>query len=233
MKVTAGHIESLMERYREGEALYREAIAIDGNRPDAYFHLAANLTAQNKKSLADEYYKKALGFGDVNTTDFLLNKAQYLILNDDIGGAKGTFEQALNKEPDNVYIQLNIAHLFLAAKQYRDLYLFFGAEAGIEKQNPAIQKLVADALMNIEQWDQAHAILQHHDRSTEYDWLLLTGKYHLLKGNYTLAISYLESALGQRTDDPKCYNLLAMAYLAAGKINLAKQDMDQVVDRCS
>ena len=159
----------------------------------------------------------------MNTTSFWLNNAQYLLLSGDTGGAKNVFEQALNREPGNVYIQLNIARLFFAAKQYHDLYVFFGAEAGIAKQNPANQKLVADALMNIEECDWADAILQYHHRSNEYDWLILNGKYNLLNGSYTVAISYLESALEQRTNDPTCYNLLAMAYLAAGKINLASK----------
>ena len=223
LKVLSGHIESLMERYAGAEVFYREAIAIDPKCSDAYFYLAANLIAQKKPSEAEDQYALALSLDEAPTATFLLNKAQYLTLQGDIPKARHAFKQALKIDPANVYIQLKIAHLYLAAGQYRELCDFFGADQGIARRHEAIRKLIADAYMNIGQLDDARKILEPYFKSQAYDWLLLKGKYHLLSGNNTIAVGYLESALEQRSDDPKCYNLLAMAYLADNKINLANK----------
>lgn len=223
LKLIQGHIHSFMEQYGKGAALYRKAIDIDEERPEAYFHLAANLTAQKKEKQADKYYAKALKLNEKPTTAFWFNKGQYLTLKGNIDEARRAFGNALKQEPSSVYIQLKIAQLFLFAKQYQELYRFFGEKKGIAKQHEAIQKLAADALLNTGRLNDVLVILQRHHRSEQYDWLLLTGKYHLLQGNHTAAISYLESAVEKRKDDPRPHHLLALAYLAGDKINLASR----------
>lgn len=221
LKVLSGHIESLLERYAAGEVFYREAIAINPKCSDAYFYLAANLIAQKKPSEAEDQYDLALSLKEAPTATLLLNKAQYKTLRGDIPEARKAFDQALKIDPANVYIQLKIAHLFLSAGQYRELCGFFSGDQGVAQRHETIQKLVADSYMNLGQLDDAQKILEPYFQSQAYDWLLLKGKYHLLIGNNTLAVGYLESALEQRINDPKCYNLLAIAYLADNKINLA------------
>ena len=223
LKMTAGHIETLMGHYRKGESLYREAIAIDGDRPEAYFILAANLMAQHQLKLADAIYAKAMNLKATPTIAFWLNQGEYLNLKGEIEKARSAFKRALEQEPTNVNIQLKIAQSYIASKQYRELSDFFGGDQARQTQHPTIQKLVVEALLNDNQMAQADAILESHRLSEQSDWLLLNGKYHLLSGNLTLGISCLESSLKMSADDPIAYHLLALAYLAANKINLASQ----------
>jgi tetratricopeptide (TPR) repeat protein len=223
--ILKGDISSFMGRYREGESFYQQAIALDSRRSDAYFKLAANLLAQEKVAAADTYYRQAVDTGDRSAVQYWLHRAEYLALKGDAENAEAAIKHALEIQPNDLFIKLKIAQMLLTFKKYDALLDFLGEPDDLTTENPAVQKIIVEAMINTGQLERAQAILQHHRLSGDSEWLLLFGKYKLVRGAFTDAISHLERALEKSKNDPNAYYLLALAYIAADKINLASQTL--------
>ena len=222
--ILEGDCKTMTARLQEGEVLYRKAIAMQNETADAYFKLAANLVAQNRAETADSYYRQALSLDNDRTTAFWLHKAEFLTLKGAISDAEFALQEALKSNPDSLFIRLKTAQLYKVMQKYGAIVDLFTGREGLSG-NEVTRKIVVEALLNNDELDAAHAILNQHAHSVDPDWLLMWGKYHLLIGYSANAVSYIERALEQKEDDPEASYLLALAYMAANKFNLAQRTL--------
>ena len=226
--ILEGDFKTLTGRIEEGEKLYRQAIARQADSIDAYFKLAANLITQNRPEDANTVYQQALMLKLEKTNRFWLNKAEYLMLAGDDLGAEMALREALKDDPQNFVIKMKTAQFYQSVQNYNAIVdLIMGNNALSE--NEEIQKIVTEALLNTNQVEKAHLILKNYNHSTEIDWLLLYGKYALITSKNTMAVSYFQQVVDKDEDDPQSLYLLALAYMANGKINLVLQTLTKIL----
>jgi tetratricopeptide (TPR) repeat protein len=225
-----GDIASFMGRYQEGELLYLQAIGTDSNQSDAYFKMAANLLAQEQEKRADDYYHQGVDIGDPSTVQYWLHRAESQALKGNAGNAEAAMKRALAIQPDDLFIQLKVAQLLLAFKKYEELLQLLGEPVDFATENPGIQKIIVEALLNTNRLEQAHTLLQHHRLSSDAEWMLLLGKYSLLRGALTSAVSHFERALEKRKDDPNAYYLLASGLCGRRQNQPCQPDLDSPPD---
>ncbi len=226
-----GDISSFKGDYDEGESLYREAIRSKSAPWEGYFKLAANLLAQERPDDADQCFQNAVNTGDRTAILYWLHRAEFMALNGDAESAEAAMKQALEIEPDDLFIKLRIVNLMLSYKKYESLLAFLGEPAEDETEHPAIEKIRAETLLNTHRLDKARPLIMRHRLSSDAEWMLVSGKYNLLRGNETAAIGNLEMALEKRKEDPNAYYMLALAYIAGDKLNLASQTLIQCLTR--
>lgn len=224
-----GDVASFMGQYFEGEGFYHQAIEFNPRLSDAYFKLAANLLVQEKGAASNEFFEKAVALGDRSSVQYWLHRTEYEALKGDAENAELAMRQALAIGPENVYIQLKIAQLLLAYKKYDNLLELFNPSDDIAIVHPEIQKIIVEALLNTSRLDRALTIIETNSLTGDNEWMLLHGKYSMLKGEFTQAISNFETALEKRKNDPNVHYMLALAYIAANRINLASQTLIQLL----
>ena len=219
--VIEGDCKTMTGRLEQGEASYREAIAMGAENPEVHFRLAANLFNQHRVSQAEEQYRKALETEGERSTAFWLHQAEYLTLVGRIAESETALQEALKAEPNSLFIKLKMARVYKAMhKDSAIVDLFAGSDDLAENQT--IRKIVAESLLNLADLDGAHKILRQYADSKEHEWTLLWGKYYLIADFPANAVSFLERAMERRRDDQVGYYLLAIAYMAANKNNLAQ-----------
>lgn len=226
-KVTTinGDIAAFIGQYKEAEGLYRQAIAIDNNQPELFFKLAAILLAQEKVEQAEKLFRKAVNFNEQSSVQYWLHRSAFQTLKGDSKEAESAMRRALSIQPNSFFLKIKIAKLLLAYKKYDALIKFIEELNTNAIERPEFQKIYVEALLNTKLLEKAQTVLRHHELSKDRDWLLLLGKKNLLQGSYSLAIGYFEQVLTLNKNDPNASYMLAVAYLAGDRVNLATRTL--------
>ncbi|WP_419663509.1 tetratricopeptide repeat domain protein [Desulfosarcina variabilis str. Montpellier] len=223
-----GDFKTLTGQIEDGEQLYRQVITRQADNVYAYFKLAANLIAQNRPEMADEVYQQALRLKVDKTIRFWLSKAEYLMLAGDDVGAEMALRQAMKDDPQNFLVKIKTAQFFQSNQNYDEIIALFMKNNQLI-ENEDIQKIVADALLNTNQAAKASSILEKYHHSNDIDWLLLNGKSALINKKNAMAVSYFQQVVDRDNDDPQSLYLLALAYMASNKTNLALQALTRLL----
>jgi len=99
------------------ETQLREAIAMDGEYPLAWFGLGKALVAQKKPEPAEQAYRRALELAP-GLADARLNLADLLIQRDQLEEAARTFSTAIGDSPDMANVYLKLAEISTRQRHY-------------------------------------------------------------------------------------------------------------------
>jgi tetratricopeptide (TPR) repeat protein len=223
-----GDFKTLTGRLSEGEKLYLKAIKRHPENADSYFKLAANLVVQKEIENAHKYYKHALCLGNEKSAKFWLHKAEFLTLTGQTDDAEVALQEALKREPKSQFVKIKIAQLYKAMNKY-DAILDLFKDKEIVPESDETKKIVVEALLNINDIEAAYSALMKRQHSIDDDWLVLWGKYYLLVGDATSAVSSLAMANEQKPRDTNILYMLALGYLAGNKFNLAQRTLIQLL----
>jgi len=139
-----GHALDQSGRIEQAIPLYRKALEIRPDYPQAHTNLGMALLNQGQKSEAMEHFQEAVKL-DPNYSDARSNLGVCLAIMGKTEEAISQFQKALEIEPDNAEVQNNLGSLFLKMGQMNQAILHYQLAVQINPDDSTAQANLAKA----------------------------------------------------------------------------------------
>ncbi len=135
--------------------------------------------------------------------------------------------KAVHSDPENIRLQRMLAEFYFNTDSYQKAHIIADK---LIKKNPAnrfMKKFLVEILLAQNRMSAAQLILDQLSRGGEDDLelRLLKGKYFMLTGASSHAVSHFLAALEKDPNLPVSHYFLGLAYLSGGQINLARESL--------
>ena len=220
----------IKSEYIESEIAYREAIQRSPDMDEFKVKLSICLLAQNKKEDALDIVSE-LKLSNATSPHLLLSLALFYRLIDDIEQADKYIEMLLSRSEMDYSLQLSAADHFVSTGR-------------LDRAESILQKMLKSDLASISvKKSLAHIwLLQRKPvrvkelidinagiNTKDNELLLLIARTHLMMGNTSLAISYLEKVIENEGGLLIAHYLLGVAYFVGGYDQLGSRRMSHVL----
>lgn len=232
VKALYGDFLVLEGKFEEAEIHYREAAAvltggtISSAGRSAVIRLASCYAAQGKAELAQQTFDMA-GVGDNETTDILLQAANFWKLMDDMGRAEAVLKQAVRAEPEDLSLRMVTARFYFDAGRYDDAKAVIDKLIETSPGNRPFRKYLMKILLAQNRLEKIPAMLERYGSEMENDmeFNLLAGRYHLLEHHTIIAEEHFKRVVRENPDYFMAHYLLGVTYLLGERIYLARQSL--------
>ncbi|WDP90732.1 MAG: tetratricopeptide repeat protein [Desulfobacter sp.] len=222
--VLSGDLSMLKGELAKGETAYKKAVALLPGQIRPRLKLAICLREQKKGFEAGRMVTRCREEGVTAPMDLML-LADYFILADDNARAESTMLRAINAAPENLEFRIRLCLYYRSLGMKEKAVTCLKSLVQDWPDNDEFKMQLADIYLSIQDMAGAEKLLdelkQRDMDSLGYN--LLMGKYWLLKGRYSHAVSFLKTALEKTYSLVSAHYLLGVAYLAGSQTKLAEQ----------
>ena len=212
------------QQYAEAEKAYQRALTLNKDFKIAEIRLAVCYLFQKKDEEAEKIYSSFTKHTSADP-EVLIQIGNFWKTKGDAPKAEMFFKEAIQKAPDDLIYERELADYYYATGRYQDAYSVLDNMRLKSPRNRYINKFLVDTLLLQNRLQEANSFFSSlpQEMLSDFDWHLLKGKYSLLSGEHYNAISHFSSILENEPNFPEVHYFLALAYLAGGQSNLAQK----------
>jgi tetratricopeptide (TPR) repeat protein len=153
-----GLIRAQQGRLDEALELYRSALRINSDLPEAYLNIGNLYSIRNQPKEALAAYQKGISIRDDAKTENALG--ELLLKDNQTSAAIDRFHQAIHLRPDYYVAHANLARMFMASGNYNEAVAEFELAIRIRSEDPDLQNQLAFALYRAGRLDDSIAQLE-------------------------------------------------------------------------
>ncbi|MEA1969845.1 MAG: tetratricopeptide repeat protein, partial [Thermodesulfobacteriota bacterium] len=216
----------------KAEEFYRKALLLSSDSPVLFLKFSICLKAMGKNVEADKFFQIADKKSVNKTPLILLKMADYFLLSDNYEKAEQSILQAVKQEPEDLSLQKRLAEFYFSTDRLEKAEKFLTRLVDSVPQSVYLKKMLADTYISLNKLELAEKMITTlgnflNDENPEYE--LLKGKYWFHKSNFVYAATHLESAVALIPGSSSAHYFLGIAYLAAGRNQLAENSLKKAV----
>ena len=231
VNVLFGDIHLLKGAFDLAEGVYKKAHAIEPASARYALKLAVCLVAEGALERAKPYVTLAAVTVD-RSVETVSQMAEYYVLIGAYHEAEQYMKKALSMAPEDVGLKIRLGRFYFMAGKLTEAEKMLVEIASRQPNNDALKKMLADIYISLNRLDDAAILINEIKRLTGDDdpeYNLIQGKYWLFMGRPVYAITHLENAVALQPGLIFARYLLSVAYLAAGKAQLAENSVTKTL----
>ena len=223
----SGDLFMFRGKFEKAQAEYTKAVRLSGGLIRIKLKQAICFFEQGNRIKAEKLVAQCLGDGIKAAMDLML-LADYYILDEKDAKAEWAILGAIDADPGNLEIKIRLCRFYRLIGFKKKAAAYLAQLARDYPDNPDFKVELADVYLSLQNMVDAESLMDALTPMEEkvFGYHLVMGKYWLLKGMYSHAVSYLKTALEKNYGLVSAHFMLGVAYLAGGQAKLAEKSPD-------